>query len=73
MTDFALVPDHGPARLVRFVNAEDMPDDNIIAMLDAPNNLLFVNRDAYDLLAPFEQRQVIQTRRAYIETSRLVA
>ncbi len=73
MTDFALVPDYGPARIVRFVNGEDMPDDNIVAMLDAPNNVLFVNRDSYDLLAPFEQRQIIQTRRAYIETARLVA
>lgn len=66
--DFALCPDTGPPRLLRFVTAESMPRPTTLALLDAKNNVLFVNGDAYATLEPMQQHRLIRTTRLITET-----
>lgn len=61
MDDFALCPDNGYPRLIRY----DLPwnDYGLVAVLDPAINLLRINREAYDELSAFRQHAVLLTRK----------
>lgn len=59
--DFALCPDHGPPRLIRFVSSAELPDDSCVSYLIAQDNLLLVNRHHYEQLTSTNQQRVITT------------
>jgi len=63
LVQFGLLPDDAPPRLIRYYNGgDDMPT----AMLDLTHNLLFVNRDKYQLLLPIQQAEVLRTHQKII-------
>lgn len=68
--DFALVPDNGPHRIVRFVDGSQMPSDDVVSMLDRIRNVLLVNTTLYDQLTREEQSAVIKTRQQYLTITR---
>jgi hypothetical protein len=62
-----MFPANGPPRLIRYVTPEVMPNSKTVSMLDEKNNLLFVQRELFDLLTPHEQRRVLATDQKYLE------
>jgi len=62
--DFALCPDNGPPRLIRY----DLPwsDFGLICALDFETNLLRVCREYYDVLTDNQRHQVLLTRREFL-------
>lgn len=63
---FALCPDGGLPRLIRFVTLEG----NILATLDAQQNLLRIDKEKYELISEEDQRRVIMTHAATITINR---
>jgi hypothetical protein len=63
--DFALCPDQGPPRLIRFLN--DMPAD-VVAMRDPKDgsNIVFINKQIYDLLDGPDQNRALTLRSAVL-------
>lgn len=66
---FTLNPDDGLPRLIRYLPASEFPSTDTIAMLDAKNNLLRVNRSLFDQLSKDEQGRVLTTRAAFLEVA----
>lgn len=66
---FTLNPDGGLPRLIRYLPASEFPSVDTIAMLDANNNLLRVNRSLFDQLSKDEQGRVLTTRAAFLEVA----
>lgn len=64
---FALVPDDGPHRVVRFVTGEVMPSDRTIALLDRNTNVLLIERHLFEQLSPTQQSEIVKTQRRVIE------
>jgi hypothetical protein len=56
--DFALCPDTGPPRLLRF----DLEGDGVVSILDAEQNLLRINKRLFDQLDANDQARVLRTR-----------
>lgn len=54
---FALTPDDRPPRLLRFTEL----DDDVVAVLDQENNILYIDRGKYEMLLPAVQHQLIRT------------
>jgi hypothetical protein len=69
MMDFAMVPDWGPPRLLRFVPPERMPSDLTLAVLDHATNILMINNHLYDQLDARAQHQVLRTHETTTETT----
>lgn len=67
--DFSLCPNAGPPRLLRFVTAESMPRSTTLAMLDAKNNVLFINGDLYAELEQQQQHRLIRTRLPVVDNT----
>jgi len=63
-SDFALVPDNGPPRLIRY----DLPwsDYDLVAVLEIDQNLLRINREIYDKLSAFQQHMVLLCRKEFL-------
>jgi hypothetical protein len=59
--NFALCPDGGVPRLIRFVAARDMPADNVVATLDPNTNVLRIDQEVYFLMDPVQQHILIRT------------
>lgn len=55
---FALVPDEGPPRLIRFTTLSN----NMLSILDTEKNLLMIDRDRFDTLPPDEQHMLLRTQ-----------
>lgn len=66
MTDFAMVPDHGPPRLIRMVMPDAMPSTDCVCALDRKNNLLLVNIHLFEQLDESERNRVLRTREPYL-------
>jgi hypothetical protein len=64
--DFALTPDHGPPRILRFVEPDALPADNVLCMLDKETNVLTINMGLYERLSKTEQHQVQRTHAAML-------
>lgn len=64
---FALVPDDGPHRVVRFVDQDKMPDDRTIAILDRNTNVLLIERHLFEQLSPAQQSELVKTQSRVIE------
>lgn len=66
---FALCPDEGPPRLWRFVDevlgwgAGGLP---IVAILHRDQNILKIDKFAYDQLGELEQHMVLRTHRTFV-------
>jgi len=56
--DFALCPDDGPPRLIRY----DLKGDALVSVLTRSSNLLRVNRTLYDALSALNQSLVLRTQ-----------
>ena len=68
--DFALVPDKGPPRLLRFVQSAQMPSDSTLFLLDRPNNVLLINNHLYGQLDDTTRQQVLRTHLTTHELTR---
>ncbi len=64
MNGWTLVPEHGPPRLLRF--REDMPDTEV-AILDEKNNLVHINKRAWEACS-VQQRLLIETTRSNLSS-----
>ena len=62
---FSLCPDNGLPRLWRFVEPWMLPAGTL-CMLDKKQNLLVINREAFDQLPVLEQHVVLRTQREII-------
>lgn len=69
MTDFALVPDHGPPRLIRMVQPDDMPSNDCLCALNRKQNLLLVNIHLFEQLDQSTQNSVIKTTEQFLMMS----
>jgi hypothetical protein len=58
---FALCPDDGLPRLWRFVDDDTMTTAKLVALLDAKQNLLIINRPLFDQLGEMDRHQVLRT------------
>jgi len=58
---FALCPDNGPPRLWRFVADDNMTAARLVALLDAKQNLLIINKPLFEQLGETDQHQVLRT------------
>jgi hypothetical protein len=67
MMDFAMVPDWGPPRLLRFVPPERMPSDLTLAVLDRITNVLLINNHLYDQLDRAAQIKIWATHNTITE------
>lgn len=56
--DFALCPDNGPPRLLRF----DLEGDGVVSILYPEENLLRINKRLFDQLDENDQSRVLKTR-----------
>jgi len=69
---FALNPDDGPARILRFRSPDAMPSADTLFVLDVANNLLLINQPLFEQLNPTEKQAVITThevRKIYHEAT----
>lgn len=64
--DFALCPDNGPPRLIRFGRI----DGKTLSVIDAENNVLRIDLDFFGRLSHAEQEFVIRTRLPLISVER---
>jgi len=55
MNDFALLPDNGPARLLRF---STLPHPTMLSLLDPAKNILRISAVNYGQLTPSQQAAV---------------
>ena len=65
---YALIPDNGPPRVVRFVRSGVLPAGTL-AMLDTKRKLLLVNHMRYLRLSPLERHALICTNKVEIKMS----
>jgi hypothetical protein len=65
--DFVYNPDSGPPRLLRFVDASQMPSPNTVAILIAKDNLVLINHHLFEQLDPEAQEKVRRTRLSFVE------
>jgi hypothetical protein len=68
---FAMCPDGGPNRIVRFVNHGVLPVASMVAALDTRTNVLRVDRELFAQLTREQQSLVMKTRDAYVEATTL--
>jgi len=59
---FAFNPDDRPARLFRYMEPGAMPGDNLLTLYYEEQNLLIINREEFEKLTDFEQKQVLRTQ-----------
>ena len=55
---FAFNPDDRPARLLRFVEPGTLPDADLVAVYDEPNNLVIIDRELFEQLKSVDQHLV---------------
>jgi hypothetical protein len=67
MSDFAMSPDRGPPRLFRFVDGDVLPAGTI-AHLDKENNVLTIDKLAYEMLTLVQQSALLRTHAILTET-----
>jgi hypothetical protein len=65
--DFALCPDDGPARLVRFSDVAL----GTLAILDKATNVLRVDRKIFDQLGDIEKQRVLTMHARYAEVKEI--
>jgi hypothetical protein len=53
---FALTPDGGPPRLIRFTSL----DSGVVALLDTANNLLMIDKLRYQALSPTDRHNLLR-------------
>jgi hypothetical protein len=58
---FALTPDDGPPRILRFVEPGALPDDRTLCVLDYETNVLTINKVLYEKLSRTQQHEVQRT------------
>jgi hypothetical protein len=63
--DFALVPDDGPPRIIRFVGQGVLPV-GWVSTLIVERNLLYVDRARFELLTSTQQEAVYRTHELYL-------
>jgi len=56
--DFALCPDDGPARIIRFVEHSGL---GLLALLDKKSNVLAISKPLYDRLTDLDKQRVLTT------------
>lgn len=54
-------PEGGPHRLLRFVPPGEMPSSDTLALYDQRNNLVIINKEAFDTLTAEQQYMTITT------------
>ena len=64
---FALCPDGGPNRVIRFVDHGVLPVASMVAALDTRTNVLRVDRELFARLTKEQQSLVMKTREAYVQ------
>jgi hypothetical protein len=64
---FALCPDGGPNRTIRWVGPSHMPTEHTVCMLYRETNLLFVNKPLWDTLDRARQLEILRTRSDYVD------
>jgi hypothetical protein len=62
MPDFAFCPKGRPPRLERFVEPGTLPGVNLLALYDAKQNLVIINRELFDKLSREDQRKTLRTQ-----------
>lgn len=62
MMAFSFNPDDGPARIMRFVPHDEMPGNDVAATLDAKQNLLVIDDDAFVLLNGVDKHRLLRTQ-----------
>lgn len=62
-------PDSGPPRLLRFVDASQMPSSNTVAVLIAKDNLVLINHHLFEQLDAASQEMVRRTRLPFVEVN----
>lgn len=70
---FAFNPDDGPARLMRYVPAAALYDENVVAYLERETNTLTINRDRFDELTDVEKQMLLRTQDVVTERKRRAA
>jgi len=60
--DFALVPDEGPPRILRFVPPARMPSDTTLFVLDRNTNVLLINNHLFDQLDANQRHRLVRTQ-----------
>jgi hypothetical protein len=60
---FALTPDDGPSRILRFVEPDRMPtgDARTLCVLDDETNVLTINKVLYEKLTDMQRHQIQRT------------
>lgn len=59
---FALVPDEGPPRLIRFTTLSN----DMLSILDTEKNLLMIDRERFQKLAADDQHMLLRTQQKVI-------
>jgi len=65
--DFALTPDAGPPRVIRFVESGALPGASILSVLDKEQNLLLINKELYERLDRVERHRALRTHEPALE------
>jgi hypothetical protein len=63
MKDFALIPDEGPPRLIRFMQGPI----GALALYDKEKNLLMIDKDEWHMLSETQQHIVLRTHEHVID------
>ena len=63
----AVLPENGPPRIWRFVDADAMPHPDTVAVHDRRTNVVTINRPLFDSLDPRSQDRVRKMDVAVIE------
>ncbi len=69
ITGFALCPDGGPNRVIRFV--DNLPVTSMVASLDPGTNVLLISRELFTMLTKEQQARVMKTRSRFVEAHTL--
>ena len=64
---FALNPDGGLPRVIRFVPERTLPSDTTLSVLDIEKNLLLINVDRWNDLTTSQQHELVKTRSRFVE------
>lgn len=62
-----VLPQNGPPRLFRYVDATVLPGYNTVSYLDKTNNLLLINRELFEQLPWYEKARIRNTSETLIE------
>jgi hypothetical protein len=67
---FALNPDTGPPRVIRFVLPGTLPGRATLSLYNKHTNLLIIDREKFEALTPTSQQILVRTHLARHETNR---